>query len=536
MMKKNNRFLKKLNYFWLLSLVLVSLRNDAQTNFVVTLTTDPAIGGTAVTGQLRWAMEQANALSTPSLITFNISGTGPFTINPKAPLPVISKTVNLDGTSQPGYDPNDPAIPFIIIDGTNSPSNLATGVSFLNSSNSKLSGIYIKNCITGLSLNGCTSCEVTNNVINMVSGTCFNLQSSAFCTIKGNYINTNKVLSQLSVNSAEGIYIKSSNDNIIGGLGCGEGNTIGYVTTEGIDNQSNPGQRNRYSGNRVFGCTTKEIYLRVTGNNGKADPIITSTGCITSGTSAANDIIEIFGSTGNPGQRRNAKIYMGTTKADASGNWSIQLSNILYPYVTGTATDAANNSSELGYVAAITLDTLKLKIINPSAMCAKETITFEKGGAKCWGGVNLVWDFGDGSQPSTSGSHKYLVPGTYAVKLTAYDKNNCDTKTVTSNAVVTTCGAFDCANLPCLLDVNLSGPVQGNGGANMFFSASPVGGTPPYTYQWFNPSTNLKPLSNTTTSTVQTANVGTADCIIWVTVTDKNGCTVTKSVGVSSQF
>ena len=53
-------------------------------------------------GSLRSAIEYTNSKPGMDTITFNIPGTGPFTINPLSSLPAITDTVIIDGFTQPG--------------------------------------------------------------------------------------------------------------------------------------------------------------------------------------------------------------------------------------------------------------------------------------------------------------------------------------------------------------------------------------------------------------------------------------------------
>jgi hypothetical protein len=65
-------------------------------------------------GSLRWAIQQANSNSGPDTIAFQIPGAGVHTIQPTAPLPVITDPLLLDGWSQPGFA----GAPLIELDGS----------------------------------------------------------------------------------------------------------------------------------------------------------------------------------------------------------------------------------------------------------------------------------------------------------------------------------------------------------------------------------------------------------------------------------
>ena len=543
-MKKNKMKIRKQRFLLLLAGMLFSCAGYAQNVFTVTDEEDHVSGG-GLPGQLRWAVESANAATGESVINFNIPGTGPIIVEVHATLPVITKSVTIDGTTQPGYDPNDPASPMIIIDGSdhgNGP--ITTGISF-SCERSKVVGVGMQNFNHGIVLTSCKYCEIRNNVINLINYNPVHLVGSHFNVIKGNYINTDKTRLQLSMQSTEGIFLQSSNDNIIGGIDCNEKNVVAYVLSEGIDTYWAEGQRNKYSGNLLFENDISfsfddEIQLRGSGNGGKARPVITSTaGCFVSGTtSKANDVIEVFGGTGPVNTRKNAKVYMGTTRADKSGKWSLPVSNITYSFVTATATDSINNSSDLALNKPIVPDPLVASIIKPQTICAHEKITFENP-TKCKNGGDMIWDFGDGSPSSTSSSHVYAAAGNYTVKLSLYDKNSCTgvpIATTSSAIAVTTCPEFDCANTSCEnsgLSVAIGYPHVPiyDGGFNpsyFAFSAIPTGGAQPYTFLWYNASSNILPLKNTTSQQVLGTYTPLATPIsITVKVTDKNGCEAT---------
>jgi hypothetical protein len=74
-----------------------------------------AVINTADTGQgsLRQALLDANANSGPNTIIFDIRGEGGHTIQPRSPLPTITRAVTIDGTYQPGYNGS----PLIELDG-----------------------------------------------------------------------------------------------------------------------------------------------------------------------------------------------------------------------------------------------------------------------------------------------------------------------------------------------------------------------------------------------------------------------------------
>ncbi|MBV8312287.1 MAG: hypothetical protein JO344_18045, partial [Planctomycetaceae bacterium] len=70
-------------------------------------------------GSLRQAILDSNAATgQANTIDFSIGSGGVQTIAPVSPLPALTSPVTIDGTSQPGYDPNNPA-PMIELSGQN---------------------------------------------------------------------------------------------------------------------------------------------------------------------------------------------------------------------------------------------------------------------------------------------------------------------------------------------------------------------------------------------------------------------------------
>lgn len=65
------------------------------------------------------------------------------------------------------------------------------------------------------------------------------------------------------------------------------------------------------------------------------------------------------------------------------------------------------------------------RFTTPSDGCVPYTAAFDNTSS---GGVTFEWDFGDGSPVSTDAypSHIYTVPGTYPVRMTAFDPNTCN--------------------------------------------------------------------------------------------------------------
>ncbi len=163
-------------------------------------------------GSLRQALLNANAsVGTLDTISFNIPGTGPFTIAPTSPLPVVTDPVIIDATTQPGFA----GTPRVELSGANSFSPIQSGINLQAGSST----------VRGLAINRWNSIGIG--------------MSGPGNVIEGNYIGTDLTGTLARPNTFIGVSVDSS------------GNRIGGTTPE---------QRNLISGNGGFG-------VRVTGPN-----------------------------------------------------------------------------------------------------------------------------------------------------------------------------------------------------------------------------------------------------------------------------
>jgi hypothetical protein len=157
-------------------------------------------------GSLRQAILDANASSGIDTISFGI-GSGPATIALAAPLPTITEPLTIDGTTQPGYS----GVPLIELDGSNVPLG-----------NDGLITVAAGNTITrGLILNHFRTAGI---LLSDLGGN----------HVEGCYIGTN-ASGTLSTNSqGDGIRIKNSTNNVIGGTTPNSRNVISGNSGSGI--------------------------------------------------------------------------------------------------------------------------------------------------------------------------------------------------------------------------------------------------------------------------------------------------------------
>src|SRR5262249_13049952 len=97
----------KLQQFIRAALVAASLCVTAQAQSARAATTIVTNVNDSGAGSLRQAILTANGtVNVPDVINFNIPGTGPFTITPVTPLPMLSDPVVIDGYTEPGASAN----------------------------------------------------------------------------------------------------------------------------------------------------------------------------------------------------------------------------------------------------------------------------------------------------------------------------------------------------------------------------------------------------------------------------------------------
>ncbi len=237
--------------------------------FTVTSASDDFSGGT-----LREAIIESNASPDPgtNTIEFDIPGAGPHVIKPYAPLPKITKSVVIDGYTQPGSSPNtaaqgDNAVLSIQIDGSgisdiskrlglliSADDSTVRGLSIVNfdgygmvldGTNNHVEGNFI-----GVLPNGLTSAPnglglgilgggavvggTAPAARNLISGNAAGLAlgnldigGSAGAVVQNNLIGTDATGNGDLGNEFVGIALVGSN-NVIGGTGAGQANTIAY--------------------------------------------------------------------------------------------------------------------------------------------------------------------------------------------------------------------------------------------------------------------------------------------------------------------
>jgi titin len=283
-------------------------------NFVVTNTNNSG------PGSLRQAITDANGTPGTNTITFNIGGGGVQTIKPTSPLPMITTSVIIDGTTQPGFA----GTPLIVLNGNSVP--FGTGLSIpigvvkglvingwayagisLGGGPCNIVGNYIGTDPTGTTpvangygvyVNGSAGSPVAiggttagdRNIISGNSSAGVYLNNAYNCLVEGNYIGIDAT-GTTPLGNAAGIVLVGSYYNTIGGLSAGARNVISGNQSDGITlsfNATNPPTNDLIQGNYIGTDYTGSVAL----GNGSGVTLAGGSSTVIGGTAAgARNII-----------------------------------------------------------------------------------------------------------------------------------------------------------------------------------------------------------------------------------------------------
>jgi PKD repeat protein len=489
--------------FLTLFLFVLAFKFMAQNHYVVTSNGDTNPMSPAV-GELRWAMEQANANPGLDYIDFNIPTlVAPIVIQPQTDLPSIIDPVIINGSTQPlnGYTGPEPPI---TMDGINASGSVCFYQHAIG--NCTIENLTIKNFLVAIyeeenPVAPPTPCG-NNNYLNNVIVSCFDGfrifgdGGSPYNQFKGNYFGTDHSLISTPSNYL-GYYIGGVYQSFGSAIWLGRTLSQPFNPTNNIIGGPNPNDKNYFYGNQVTSAIRMEtgneikiennifigngsnIGLNYGGpfcskrNNCKPPPVFLQTFTFgISGTSAAGDYIEIYKS--NSGGI-DAIQLLGTVTADASGNWNITVLGLSSgDYINATATDFLGNTSEFTPAQVVTIppcctnflvSATNFQITSTSTTgqntqytgtaCLNAAITFDINGSSCSSNQTYVWNFGDGSANTTGSvvSHAYTTAGTYDVSITIQG----------SSCISTTQNYYQIQ----LIDCCCSNPVIGNQVANI---------------------------------------------------------------------
>lgn len=239
------------------ALALSSLSVSLAATFVVSTTSDTGAGS------LRQAIADANANPGADTISFNISGTAPYTITSNSDL-IVTDAVTIDATTQPGYV-GAPLVELLAPTASASTFGIklqasdchVSGIAFglfgqgLYASNSnnivvtrnyfglRADGITAAGNVTsGVTLLNCTNSFVGragqgNVASGNIGATGINMVSGQSNQISGNIVGPDAT-GYISVKNKRGIVMDGERDSIVGGYGIGDGNQTSANTETGI--------------------------------------------------------------------------------------------------------------------------------------------------------------------------------------------------------------------------------------------------------------------------------------------------------------
>ena len=328
------------------------------TTFTVTNTND------AGAGSLRQAILDANArVGTLDTIGFNIPGGGPFRIAPTSPLPAITDSVSIDGTTQPGYagspvieldgvgggagsnglllTANGNAIRALVINrfGTNGTLNDGGGAGIvIMGTGNYLAGSFIGTDVTGTQARPNRTDGLwiagTGNFIGDGTGSTHNVISgngrygillvgpgASNNTIQANYIGVDATGTGPLGNAGDGIVIESQGNAIGAGALLSSGNVISGNLGNGVVLSGIGARFNNVNGNLIG---TNRFGTAIIGNQGDGVRISGAPSNQIGGfTAAARNVISGNGRSGVfiDGEGATGNLIAGSSiGTDASGN------------------------------------------------------------------------------------------------------------------------------------------------------------------------------------------------------------------------
>ena len=297
---------------------------------LVVNTTDDVDDGTAdaTHTSLREAINASNALLGRNRILFDISGSGPHTIEPITPLPEITDPAIIDGYSQPGAVQATASLP-------------ATLMIELSAAGLRITGG--NSVVRGLAINGAAT------AIALVSG--------GGNTIEGNYLGTDVTGTAAPGGQTYGIEIAHSSNNTIGGTTPAARNVISGCEFAGIitwGDSSIPGReaegnviQNNLIGTDVTGTSALANGIGVAIGDGSNDNTIGGASPEARNIISGNGVgVEV----GSPGEvPRSNKIqgnFIGTditgTVALANGMWGVSIWSANETQIGGIEPGAGN--------------------------------------------------------------------------------------------------------------------------------------------------------------------------------------------------
>ncbi|MBC7929612.1 MAG: PD40 domain-containing protein, partial [Rubrivivax sp.] len=256
-------------------------------------------------------------------------------------------------------------------------------------------------------------------------------------TVQGNLIGTDVTGTSALANTINGIQlINSAANNTIGGTTAGAANTIAFNGQDGVQIAGNAGTGNRVSANSIHSNGTSALHLGIDiqsdgvtandagdpdigGNNLQNFPVLTSVASSGGNTTIQGTLnstagtqfnIEFFSNpTCDASGSGEGKLFLGSTSVttDGSGNAGINttlngVSLAMGEFVTATAIDPANNTSEFSACQQLPVTTLTVTNTNDSGAGSLRQAILD---SNSFAGVQTIqFQIGTGAQTITPAS------------------------------------------------------------------------------------------------------------------------------------
>jgi CSLREA domain-containing protein len=358
--------------------------------FTVNSSADPGDGNCDESCTLRDAILAANDTAGADTIAFNLPS-GELTITPTTPLPPITDSVTIDGTTQPGFDgtpivelsgtaissdccivsfengltlmpeADNNTIRGLVINGFTTP-GWGAGIDIRTSSdNNVIEGNFIGTNTAGTAVQGDLVGVVVGGANNTIGGNVLSGNQSRGLQIQGSLATGNSVVGNLIGTDATGaadlgnggdaLRVEGASLTTIGGTSSAERNVVSGNGGHGIllHNSTNNTVRGNYAGTNAAGTAAIANGIDGIAVDGGGDNTIGGTaagqGNLASGN--MNQGISIFGvdfpsTTGNIVQGNKAGTNFDGTAAIPNGGEGIRMHNALNTTVGGTVVGAGN--------------------------------------------------------------------------------------------------------------------------------------------------------------------------------------------------
>jgi CSLREA domain-containing protein len=358
-----------------------------EATFTVNSNADPGDGNCDESCTLREAILAANDTAGADTIAFNLPS-DELTITPTTPLPSITDSVTIDGTTQPGFEgtpivelngaaispdcciesfgngltleADNNTVRALVINGFTTP-GWGAGIDIRASSDNNIEGNFIGTNTAGTAAQGNLIGVVVGGANNTIGGNVLSGNQSRGLEIQGSSATGNSVVGNLIGTDATGtadlgnggdaLRVEGASLTVIGGTSAAERNVVSGNGGHGIllHNSTNNTVRGNYAGTNAAG--TAAIANGIDGiavDGGGANTIGgpgAGEGNLASGNT--NQGISIFGvdfpsTTGNIVQGNKAGTNFDGTAAIPNGGEGIRMHNALNTTVGGTVVGAGN--------------------------------------------------------------------------------------------------------------------------------------------------------------------------------------------------